>query len=116
MDIKLTIPFGEELTKESGWTQLDRYLYFTARFHLHIEQSQTRDFTVGNILRTYRTTPHSETEMEKVFEEEVTTIDLKETTRSAALSNDMTQRIAATIAGAAKSPFYEASANIGAAL
>jgi len=116
MDIKLTVPFGEELTKESGWTQLDRYLYFTARFHLHIEQSQTRDFTIGDILRTYRTTPYSETEMEKVFEEEVTTIDLKETTRSAALSNDMTQRIAATIAGAAKSPFYEASANIGAAL
>src|SRR5215213_8517067 len=116
MDIKLTVPFGEELTKESGWTQLDRYLYFTARFHLHIEQQQTRDFAVGDILRTYRTTPHSETEVETVFEEDVTTVDLWETTRSAALSNDLTEKIAATVAGAAKSPLYEVSANIGAAL
>ena len=54
--------------------------------------------------------------MEKVFEEEITTIDLMETTRSAALSNDLTEKITATIAGAAKSPFYEVSANIGAAL
>jgi len=116
MDIKLTVPFGEELTKEAGWIQLNRYLYFIARFHLQIEQNQTRDFAVGEILRTYRTTPHSETEVEKVFEEEVTTVDLKETTRSAALSNDLTQKITATIAGAAKSPFYEVSTNIGSAL
>ena len=116
MDIKLTVPFGEDLTKESGWVQLHPYLYFIARFHLQIEQSQTRDFAVGDILRTYRTTSHSETEVEKVFEEEVTTVDLLETTRSAALSNDLTQTITATIAGAAKSPFYEVSANIGATL
>ena len=116
MDIKLTIPFGEELTKEVGWNQLNPYLYFIARFHLHIEQHQTRDFAVGDILRTYRTTPHSETEVEKVFEEEVTRVDLWETTRSAALSHDMTQRITAAIAGAAKSPLYEVSANLGAAL
>ena len=116
MDMKLTVPFGEELAKETGWIQLNRYLYFIARFHLQIEEKQTRDFTVGDILRTYRTTPHSETEVEKVFEEEVTTVDLKETTRSAALSNDLTQKITATIAGAAKSPFYEVSANIGSAL
>jgi hypothetical protein len=116
MDIKLTIPFGEELTKESGWVQLDPYLYFIARFHLQIDQSQTRDFAVGDILRTFRTTSHSETEVEKVFEEEVTTVDLLETTRSAALSNDLTQAITATIAGAAKSPFYEVSANVGASL
>ena len=116
MDIKLTIPFGEELTKETGWIQLHRYLYFIARFHLQIEQQQTRDFAVGDILRTYRTTPHSETEVEKVFEEEVTTVDLMETTRSAALSNDLTQSITATIAGAAKSPFFEVSTDIGASL
>lgn len=116
MDIKLTVPFGEELTKEAGWIQLNRYLYFIARFHLQIEETQTRDFAAGDILRTYRTTPHSETEVEKVFEEEVTTVDLKETTRSAALSNDLTRKITATIAGAAKSPFYEVSANIGGAL
>jgi hypothetical protein len=116
MDIKLTVPFGEELTKERGWIQLNPYLYFVARFHLHIEQNQTRDFAVGDILRTYRTTPYAETEVEMVFEEEVTTVDLRETTRSAALSNDLTEKITATMAGAAKSPFYEVSANIGAAL
>jgi hypothetical protein len=116
MDMKLTIPFGEDLTREAGWIQLHPYLYFIARFHLQIEQHQTRDFAVGDILRTYRTTPHSETEVEKVFEEEITTIDLMETTRSAALSNDLTHKMTATIAGAAKSPFYEVSANIGAAL
>ena len=116
MDMKLTIPFGEELTKESGWVQLDRYLYFTARFHLHIEQNQTRDFAVGDILRTFRTTPHAETEVETVFEEEVTTVDLRETIRSAALSNDLTQKVTATLAGAARSPLYEVSASVGAAL
>ena len=116
MDKKLTIPFAEDLTKEAGWIQLNRYLYFVAKFHLQIEQNQTRDFAVGDILRTYRTTPHSETEVEKVFEEEVTTVDLRETTRSAALSNDLTRKIRAAIAVAAKSPFYEVSANIGSAL
>lgn len=116
MDIKLTLPFAEDLIKEAGWIQLDRYLYFIARFHLHIEQKQTQDFVVGDILRTFRTTPHAETEVEKVFEEEVTTVDLRETTRSTALSKDLTEKIAATIAGAARPPFYEVSANIGSAL
>jgi len=116
MDMKLTVPFGEELTKEAGWIQLNGYLYFIARFHLQIEERQTPDFAVGDVLRTFRTTPHSETEVEKVFEEEVTAVDLKETTRSAAFSNDLTRKITATIAGAAKSPFYEVSTNLGAAL
>ncbi|HSL43107.1 MAG TPA: hypothetical protein VK897_06725 [Anaerolineales bacterium] len=116
MDIKLTVPFAEDLTREAGWIQLDGYLYFIARFHLHIEQHQMRDFAVGDVLRTYHTTEHSETEVVKVFEEEVTTVDLRETTRTAALSNDLSQSITATIAGAAKSPFYEVSANIGSAL
>jgi hypothetical protein len=116
MDIKLTVPFAEDLTKEAGWIQLNPYLYFIARFHLHIEQNQTREFAVGDVLRTYRTTSHSEAEVEKVFEEEVTTADLRETTRSAVLSNDLTQKVTATLAGAARSPFYEVSANVGAAL
>ena len=116
MDIRLTVPFAEDLTKEAGWIHLDHYLYFIARLHLHIEEHQTRDFAVGDILRTYRTTSHSETEVEKAFEEEVTVVDLRETMRSATLSNDLTQKITATIAGAAKTPFYEASANIGTAL
>lgn len=113
MDLKLTVPFPEDLTTETGWVQLDPYLYFTARFHLQIEQHQMRDFAVGDVLRTYRTTPHSETEVVRVFEEEVSLVDLNETTRAATLSNDLTQRVTATIAGAAKSPFYELSANIG---
>jgi hypothetical protein len=116
MDFKLTVPFAETLTKEAGWIQLNRYLYFIARFHLQIEQTQTRDFAVGDVLRTFRTTPHSETEVVKVFEEEVATVDLNETTRSATLSNDLTQRVTAMIQGAAKSPFYEVSGNIGASL
>ena len=65
MDMKLTIPFPEDLTKEAGWIHLDRYLYFIARMHLHIEQNQTQEFAVGDILRTYRTTPHAETEVER---------------------------------------------------
>src|SRR5215216_5982597 len=116
MDIKLTVPFGEDLTKEAGWIQLDRYLYFIARLHLHIEQNQTREFAVGDILRTYHTTPHSETEMEQAFEEDVTTVDLRETTRSTVLSNDLSRKVTAAISGATKSPFYELSTNIGAAL
>jgi hypothetical protein len=116
MDLKLTVPFGEDLTKESGWTQLDRYLYFIARFHLHIEQNQTGEFAFGDILRTYHTTPHSETEVAQVFEEEITIVDLRETTRSAALSKDVTEKITATVAGTAKSPFYEVSSDIGSAL
>ena len=116
MDIKLTVPFAEDLTKEAGWIQLDRYLYFIARFHLQIEQNQMRDFAVGDILRTYRTTPHAETEIVQVFEEEVTTVDLKETTRSAALSTDLSRKIAATIAGGAKSPLYEVSGNLSTSL
>lgn len=116
MDIKLTIPFAEDLTKEAGWAQLDRYLYFIARFHLHIEQYQTGEFAFGDILRSFHTTPHSETEVVQLFEQEVTVVDLRETTRSAALSKDLTEKITATIGGAAKSPFYEVSTNIGAAL
>jgi len=116
MDIKLTVPFAEDLTKESGWIQLNRYLYFIARFHLQIEQSQTRDFAVGDTLRTFHTTPYAETEVVKVFEEEVTTVDLRETTRSTALSDDLSQKVTATLAGAVKPPFYEVSSNIGAAL
>jgi hypothetical protein len=116
MDIELTVPFGEELTNEAGWIQLNPYLYFIARFHLHVEQHQMRDFAVGDILRTYRTTPYAETEVEKSFEEEVAAVDLRETTRSAAFSKDLTERITAAIAGAAKSPLYEVSANLGATL
>jgi hypothetical protein len=116
MDFKLTVPFAETLTKEAGWIQLNRYLYFTARLHLQIEQSQMRDFAVGDVLRTFRTTPHSETEVISVFEEEITTVDLNETTRAVTLSKDLNQRLTATIGGAAKSPFYEVSGNIGASL
>jgi len=83
---------------------------------LHIEEQQTRELGFGDILRTYHTTPHSETEVVKVIEEEFTTVDLRETTRSAALSNDLTQKITATIAGTARSPLYEVSTDIGASL
>jgi len=116
MDLKLSVPFAEDLTEESGWTQIGKYLYFAVRFHLRIEQNQLREFAFGDILRTYHTTSFSETEVVKTFEEEVTVADLRETTRSSALSDDLTRRITGSIAGAAKSPFYEVSADIGAAL
>ncbi len=116
MDLKLTIPFPEDLTEEAGWILLDRYLYFVPRFHLHIEQNQTSELCFGDILRSFHTTGFSETEMVKSFEEEFTVVDLRETTRSATLSNDLSQKITATIAGTAKSPFYEVSSNLAASL
>ncbi len=116
MDIKLSIPFAEDLTKEDGWIQLNRCLYFIPRFHLYIEQRQTPELAFGDILRTYHTTPFSETEVVQSFEEEITVVDLKETTRSATLADDLTRKITATIAGAAKTPLYEVSANIGTSL
>lgn len=116
MDRKLSVPFPEDLTKEAGWVQLGKYLYFSARLHLHIEQNQTREFAVGDVLRTFHTTPHAETEVVKSFEEEVTTVDLRETTRSITLANDLSRKVTTAIAGTAKSPFYEIAANIGASL
>jgi hypothetical protein len=116
MDLKLSIPFPEELTKEAGWVQLDQYLYFIARFHLHIEQNQTREFGLGDVLRTFHTTPFAETEVMKSFEEEVTTIDIRETTRSITLANDLSRKITTAITGAAKYPFYEVSSTLGASL
>lgn len=116
MDLKLSIPFPEDLTKEARWVQLDKYLYFIARVHLHIEQNQTRELAFGDILRTYHTTPYAETEVLKSFEEEFTTVDLKETTRSITLSKDLSRKITTTIAGAAKYPFYEVSSTLGASL
>jgi hypothetical protein len=116
MDIKLSVPFAEDLTKEAGWDHLDKYLYFVARFHLHIEQNQTPELAFGDILRTYHTTSFSETEVVKTFEEEFTTVDLRETTRAATLSKELTRKVTATIAGSAKSPFYEVSSGIGPSL
>jgi hypothetical protein len=116
MDLKLSIPFPEELTKEDGWVQLDKYLYFAARSHLHIEQNQRHEFAVGDVLRTYHTTPYAETEVLKSFEEEITTVDVRETTRSIALANDLSRKITAAITGAARYPFYEVSSTIGASL
>src|SRR6266540_4532453 len=116
MDSKLTVPFARDLSRAAGWIRLEPSLYFAARFHLHIEQSQTSEFGFGDILRSYHTTPHSETELVKSFEEEVTVADTQETTRSLTLANDLSRKVAATIAGAAKSPFYEVSAELGSAL
>lgn len=114
MDIRLSVPFAEDLTRESGWNLLDRYLYFAARFHLYIEQNQTNELAFGDVLRTFHTTPFSETEITKAFEQEFTVVDLRETARSIALSDDLNRKIATTLTGAAKSPFYEVSADIGA--
>lgn len=116
MDLKLSVPFPEELTKEAGWVQLNKYLYFIARFHLHVEQNQTREFAIGDVLRTFHTTPYAETEVMKSFEEEVTTVDVRETTRSMTLANDLSKKITAALTGAARYPFYEVSSTIGTAL
>lgn len=116
MDLKLSVPFAEELTREAGWIHLDKYLYFIARLHLHIEQSQTGQLAFGDILRTYHTTSYSETEVVQTFEEEFTTVDLRETIRSATLGNDLTRKLTTTLAGSAKSPFYEVSSGVGSSL
>lgn len=116
MDSKLSVPFTEELTNEDGWRQLDKYLYFIARLHLHIEQRQTGEFAFGDILRTFHTTPYSETEVTQTFEEEFTTVDLRETIRSATLSDELTRRLTTALTGAAKSPLYEITSAIGGSL
>ena len=116
MDDKLQIPLSVDLTKEEGWTQRDKHLYFIARYHLHVEDEQTDELGFGDILRTFHTTDFSETEVVKGFEEECTIADVKETTRSILLENELSQKVTTTITGSAKSPLYELSANIGASL
>ena len=116
MDDKLQIPFAVELTKEAGWTQLDKYLYFIPRYHLHIEDEQTDELGFGDILRTFHTTDFSETEVVQGFEEECTIADVRETTRSVLLENELSQKVTGTITGSAKSPLYELSTNIETAL
>jgi len=112
MDDKLQIPASVELTKEEGWTQRDKYLYFIARHHLHIEEEQTDELGFGDILRTFHTTDFSETEVVQGFEEEFTIADVRETTRSILLENELNEKVTGTITGSAKSPLYELSANI----
>ena len=116
MDEKLQIPLAVDLTQEAGWTQLDKYLYFVARYHLHIEDDQTDELAFGDILRTFHTTDFSETEVVQDFEEECTVASVRETTRSILLENELTQKVTTAITGGAKSPLYELSANIGASL
>ena len=116
MDNKLQIPSSVDLTKEEGWTQLHKYLYFIPRYHLHIEDEQTDELGFGDILRTFHTTDFSETEVVKGFEEECTIADVKETTRSILLENELSQKVTGTITAGAKSPLYELSADIGASL
>ena len=95
---------------------VSKYLYFIARYHLHIEDEQTDELGFGDILRTFHTTDFSETEVVKGFEEECTIADVKETTSSILLENELSQKVTGTITGSAKSPLYELSANIGASL
>lgn len=112
MDNKLILPFARDLKEEAGWIQLDRYLYFAARLHLHIEEQQTGEFAVGDILQTFHTTAFSETDVVQSFEEECTLVDLRETARSAILSDELSQSIAAGVRAAAKSPLYELSSSV----
>ena len=116
MDDKLQIPLAVDLAKEAGWTQLDKYLYFIARYHLHIEDEQTDELGFGDILRTFHTTDFSETEVVKGFEQECTIADVRETTRSILLENELSQRVTGTITGGAKNPLYELTANIATTL
>jgi hypothetical protein len=109
---KLSLPLENELVEESGWLQPDKYLYFIARFHLHLERMPLYEFAFGDIVRTYHTTPHSENEIVRSFEEEISTVDLKETIRSAVLANDLGQNVARLIAEAAPPPSYTLSSGI----
>ncbi len=117
MDIKMQIPFAVDLTKERGWSQLDKYLYFVARFNLHIEQGQAGDpMSFGEILRTYHTTDFSETEVVKDFEEECIVVDVNETTSTALFENELAAKITGEITGSVISPLYEVSAKVGSSL
>jgi len=116
MDDVLVIPANDDLTEEAGWIKLDKYLYFAVRYHLFTVDEQTGDFRRGEILRTFRTTDFSETEIVKSFEAEVTRADLEETTCSILLDQQLSEKVTGTIRGSAKSPFYELSADVGAAL
>ncbi len=116
MDDVLVIPSDDDLTEEAGWTKLDKYLYFAVRYHLHSDEEQTGDFSLGDILRTFRTTDFTETDIVKTVEAEVTTANLEETTCSILLDQQLSEKVTGTIRGGAKSPFYELSAEVGSAL
>jgi hypothetical protein len=116
MDNLLVIPTDDDLTEEAGWTKLDKYLYFAVRYHLLTDDEQTGEFRPGEVLRTFRTTDFTETEIVKTFEVEVTRADLHETTCSILLDQQLNEKVTGTIRGGAHSPFYELSADVGTAL
>jgi hypothetical protein len=116
MDDVLVLPFDEDLTEEAGWTKLDKYLYFAARYHLCTDEEQTDEFRLGDVLRSFHTTDFTETEVVKNFEVEVTTADVEETTRTVLLDRQLSQKVTGTITGSAKNPLYELSAEVGTAL
>jgi hypothetical protein len=116
MDDVLVLPSNDDLTAEAGWTKLDKYLYFAVRYHLYMEETQNDEFLLGDVLRTFRTTDFTETEIVKTFEVEITTADLEETTRSVMLEQQLNEKVTGAIQGGAKSPLYELSAEVGTAL
>ena len=116
MDKVLVIPTDDDLTREAGWTKVDKYLYFAVRYHLYADNEQTGEFRLGDVLRTFHTTDFTETEIVKTFEAEVTKADLQETTCSILLDQQLSEKVTGTIAGSAKSPFYELSAEVGTSL
>jgi hypothetical protein len=116
MDDALVVPADNDLTEEAGWTKLDKYLYFAVRYHLYMDDEQTGEFRLGEVLRSFHTTDFTETEVIKTFEVEVTKADLEETTCSILLDQQLSEKVTGTITGSAKSPFYELSAQVGASL
>ncbi len=118
MDKKAQIPFAVDLTKEKGWIQLppQKYTYFVARYNLFIEEQQTDEMAFGDILRTYHTTDYSETEFVKGFEEECTVSDVRETTRTLLLEDELCSKVSDEIVVAATSPLYNISSTVGASL
>ena len=116
MDSVLVIPTDDDLTKETGWTKLDKYLYFAVRYHLQTEDEQTGEFRLGEVLRTFHTTDFTETEVAKTFDVEITRADLQESTCSILLDQQLSEKVTGTITGSAKSPFYELSAEMGTSL
>jgi hypothetical protein len=116
MDDALVIPADDDLTEEAGWTKLDKYLFFAVRYHLHLDDKQTGEFRLGDVLRSFHTTDFTETEVVKTFEVEVTKTNLEETTCSILLDQQLSEKVTGTITGSAKSPFYELSAEVGSSL
>src|SRR5512143_788499 len=114
----MRIPASVDLAKEKGWRQDDRdkYLYFTARLNLHIEQYQDEVTPIwfGDIITPFRTTEKSETDILDVYETKWTSVSIEETTRTTVLENEFVSSLGSELAAGVEIPTYKVSSKIAA--